>query len=349
MMAKIKKDNNSILIRALGYCCGRTGNDSWLSWLRENLLDTQYKEAKIGYFEGLAMIGSHEVIAKLETIDTDQDERDLLLSAALLVLSNNNINDAEELLYYWVSANPNRLWANNPAVLDVIEKLIQRSGPFLDKMINNKRFDTLCQGGVGRVAMQIAKVNPKLAGDWALRHDVVGERISAVNGVVLEQASRDSNDNLMITIDRFASTKKIPKGNMLREVLIHKIKNNIMEGESWINKIGETDSMFDQCCGIFVTKWSEANQMAASQWISELPEGHKRDISAFHLAASLKNAEEAMSWACSISNERLRKTLFNHIALNHDKDELESVINRSDDMVKLKPEEREIFFKLKNR
>jgi hypothetical protein len=339
LLARITTDNDPLAIRTLGYCCGRTGQQSWLAWLRENLNDEQYGATKIGYFEGLAMIGSSEVIDQWEKLEADNAEKDMLMSVVLLMLSEKDPQDAEDLLYYWVGKSPDRLWAKNPAIIKVLEKMLKDSGPFLDKMIYDGRFLTLCQGNMRRVAIEIAKLDPERARVWALERSSDIDRIAAVNGVLIEEATKESNDKVMDSIRKFSASGKVPVGNMLRDVLLCKMARNSIDGEAWIDTIGENNAMYDQCCGVFVAKWSEEDQMAVSQWISELPVGRKRDISAFHLASSLKSAADAITWGSSITDVRLREALFKQIVTRFGNNNVREIINDDRNMIKLSPSE----------
>lgn len=346
LLEKIAKGSDLLALRTLGYCCGRTGETSRLMWLHENLKEDEYQSARIGYFEGLAMIGSSAVIEQWESLENNNSERDRLMSVALLILCETDAQDAEDLLYYWVEKNPHRLWARNPAVIQVIEKMLQFDDISSDHLLANDRFLTLCQGNFSRVAMEIAKSDPKRAREWALARDSVSDRIAAVKGILLAEAAKGGNKKVMDSIVELSASGRVPVGNMMKDVLLFKLNRGTAEAEEWIDAIGEDHKLYDQSCGVFVSRWAAEDQFAVSQWISGLPAGRKRDISAFHLASDLKSLTEAMNWCNSIEDASLRDSLFKQFRIKFDNSDILNAVDDPNIAPKLSASEMNILLNL---
>ncbi|WPJ94324.1 hypothetical protein SH580_12845 [Coraliomargarita algicola] len=162
------------------------------------------------------------------------------------------------------------------------------------------------------VASNWAKHAPSEALIWARAIKAEEIRQEAV-GYALSAWAR--NDNTAAGNYILAMPADEARSSYIRRHVLFTTKDNPQKALEWIEALPEQEKT-DSVTQSFVAGWVGEDSLAASEWVNSLAEGHQRDVAATELVGQIhqKSPKDALPWAYSIENEKLRNQALGNIA-----------------------------------
>ncbi len=161
------------------------------------------------------------------------------------------------------------------------------------------------------VASNWAKHDPSEALIWARAIKAEEIRQEAV-GYALSAWAR--NDNTAAGNYILAMPADEARSSYIRRHVLFTTKDNPQKALEWIEALPEQEKT-DSVTQSFVAGWVGEDSLAASEWVNSLAEGHQRDVAATELVGQIhqKSPKDALPWAYSIENEKLRNQALGNI------------------------------------
>jgi hypothetical protein len=162
------------------------------------------------------------------------------------------------------------------------------------------------------VASNWAKHAPAEALIWARSIESEAIRQEAVGYALSAWAS---NDNAAAGNYILAMPADEDRSNYIQRHVMFTTKDDPQKTLEWIEALPEQEKT-DSVTRSFVAGWADEDSLAASEWVDSLAEGHKRDVAATELVGQIfrKSPKDALPWAYSIENEKLRNQALGNIA-----------------------------------